>query len=127
MKTYGRYPIVPVRGEGCRVWDADGKMYLDFLAGVAVNNLGHCHPKVVEAIRKQAATLIVITSYSIHYTKLYDGFKTRFHLYTVPGQVFYDASRKLILKGVDGVVFVADSQEERLDANIESMESYNFV
>ncbi|HHQ47764.1 MAG TPA: gliding-motility protein MglA [Acidobacteria bacterium] len=49
------------------------------------------------------------------------GFKTRFHLYTVPGQVFYDASRKLILKGVDGVVFVADSQEVREDANIESL------
>jgi len=48
-------------------------------------------------------------------------FKTRFHLYTVPGQVFYEASRKLILKGVDGVVFVADSQEERMDANIESL------
>jgi signal recognition particle receptor subunit beta len=51
------------------------------------------------------------------------GFKTRFHLYTVPGQVFYDASRKLILKGVDGVVFVADSQEERMEANIESLEN----
>ena len=51
------------------------------------------------------------------------GFKTRFHLYTVPGQVFYDASRKLILKGVDGVVFVADSQIERTEANIESMEN----
>ena len=49
------------------------------------------------------------------------GFKTRFHLYTVPGQVFYDASRKLILKGVDGVIFVADSQEERMEANIESI------
>ncbi|HKY04518.1 MAG TPA: gliding-motility protein MglA, partial [Blastocatellia bacterium] len=49
------------------------------------------------------------------------GFKTRFHLYTVPGQVFYDASRKLILKGVDGVVFVADSQRERMDANVESI------
>ncbi|CAN5598892.1 GTPase domain-containing protein [soil metagenome] len=49
------------------------------------------------------------------------GFKTRFHLYTVPGQVYYDASRKLILKGVDGVVFVADSREERMDANIESL------
>ncbi len=49
------------------------------------------------------------------------GFTTRFHLYTVPGQVFYDASRKLILKGVDGVVFVADSQEERMEANIESI------
>jgi signal recognition particle receptor subunit beta len=49
------------------------------------------------------------------------GFNTRFHLYTVPGQVFYDASRKLILKGVDGVVFVADSQPERMEANVESI------
>lgn len=51
------------------------------------------------------------------------GFKTRFHLYTVPGQVFYDASRKLILRGVDGVIFVADSQEERMDANYEALEN----
>ncbi len=51
------------------------------------------------------------------------GFKTRFHLYTVPGQVFYDASRKLILKGVDGVVFVADSQVERMEANLESVDN----
>jgi len=51
------------------------------------------------------------------------GFKTRFHLYTVPGQVFYDASRKLILKGVDGVVFVADSQIERMEANAESLDN----
>ncbi len=51
------------------------------------------------------------------------GFKTRFHLYTVPGQVFYDASRKLILKGVDGVVFVADSQIARTEANAESLEN----
>src|SRR4030095_4951635 len=50
-------------------------------------------------------------------------FKTRFHLYTVPGQVFYDASRKLILEGVDGMVFVADSQVERMEANIESFEN----
>jgi signal recognition particle receptor subunit beta len=49
------------------------------------------------------------------------GFKVRFHLYTVPGQVFYDASRKLILKGVDGVIFVADSQNERMEANEESV------
>jgi len=60
------------------------------------------------------------------------GYKTRFHLYTVPGQVYYDASRKLILRGVDGIVFVADSQNSRYDANIESLynlhenlESYN--
>jgi mutual gliding-motility protein MglA len=51
------------------------------------------------------------------------GFKTRFHLYTVPGQVFYDASRKLILKGVDGVIFCADSQIERLEANQESLDN----
>ncbi|MCP3963138.1 MAG: gliding-motility protein MglA [bacterium] len=49
------------------------------------------------------------------------GFTTRFHLYTVPGQVFYDASRKLILKGADGVIFVADSQKERMESNIESI------
>jgi mutual gliding-motility protein MglA len=54
------------------------------------------------------------------------GFKTRFHLYTVPGQVFYDASRKLILKGVDGVVFVADSQESRSEANQESVENLRY-
>ena len=63
MKTYGRYPIVPVRGIGCELWDADGKRYLDFLAGVAVNNLGHCHPRVVKAIQEQAATLIHCSNY----------------------------------------------------------------
>jgi hypothetical protein len=51
------------------------------------------------------------------------GFRTRFHLYTVPGQVFYDASRKLILKGVDGVVFVADSQRARWESNVESLQN----
>lgn len=51
------------------------------------------------------------------------GFKVRFHLYTVPGQVFYDASRKLILKGADGVVFVADSQVDRMDANLDSFDN----
>ena len=51
------------------------------------------------------------------------GFKTRFHLYTVPGQVFYEASRRLILKGADGVVFVADSQARQLDENLESMQN----
>ncbi len=63
MKTYGRYPIVPVKGRGCELWDADGKRYLDFLAGVAVNNLGHCHPRVVKAIQDQAATLIHCSNY----------------------------------------------------------------
>jgi len=51
------------------------------------------------------------------------GFKTRIHLYTVPGQVFYDASRKMILRSVDGIVFVADSQEQRMDANVEALDN----
>ena len=63
MKTYGRYPIVPVRGQGSRLWDADGKEYLDFLGGVAVNNLGHCHPAVVTALQRQAAELIHCSNY----------------------------------------------------------------
>lgn len=60
--TYRRFPIAIVRGEGTRVWDADGKEYLDFVAGLAVCNLGHCHPKVVEAIREQAGRLIHISN-----------------------------------------------------------------
>jgi acetylornithine aminotransferase len=62
-RTYGRYPLVAVKGEGCRLWDADGNSYLDFLAGVAVNNLGHCHPKVVAALQQQAATLLHCSNY----------------------------------------------------------------
>ena len=57
-QTVRRQPIVLVRGQGTRVWDADGKEYLDFTAGWAVNNLGHCHPVMVQAIQEQAATLI---------------------------------------------------------------------
>ena len=60
--TYGRTPIALIRGEGMQVWDADGKMYYDFLAGLGVNNLGHCHPKVVEAIRQQAGTLLHVSN-----------------------------------------------------------------
>jgi acetylornithine/N-succinyldiaminopimelate aminotransferase len=63
MRTYGRFPLVPVKGEGCYLWDADGKKYLDFLAGVAVNNLGHCHPAVVAALAKQAGELIHCSNY----------------------------------------------------------------
>ena len=58
MNTYGRLPIALVRGEGLRVWDADGKEYLDFITGLAVNSLGHCHPRVAEAIAQQAQTLM---------------------------------------------------------------------
>ncbi len=61
--TYGRYPLVAARGEGCYLWDVDGRRYLDFLAGVAVNNLGHCHPKVVAALQRQAQTLLHCSNY----------------------------------------------------------------
>ena len=60
--TYARYPIALVRGKGTRVWDADGKEYLDFLAGIAVNNLGHCHPAVVRAIQKQSRRLLHVSN-----------------------------------------------------------------
>lgn len=60
--TYGRFPIAIVRGKGTRVWDADGREYLDFVSGLAVCNLGHCHPKVVAAIKEQAETLIHVSN-----------------------------------------------------------------
>jgi acetylornithine/N-succinyldiaminopimelate aminotransferase len=67
MSTYGRYPIALVRGQGVKAWDADGKEYLDFLGGIAVNALGHSHPKVVEAITSQAQTLIHCSN--LYYTQ----------------------------------------------------------
>lgn len=60
--TYARYPVALVRGKGTRVWDADGKEYLDFVAGIAVNGLGHCHPAVVRAIQDQARMLIHVSN-----------------------------------------------------------------
>ena len=62
INTYGERQIALVRGEGCYVWDADGKKYLDFLGGLAVNGLGHCHPKVVKAIQEQAETLLHVSN-----------------------------------------------------------------
>lgn len=67
IQTYSRQPILLEKGSGARVWDAEGKEYLDFVAGVAVNSVGHCHPKVVEAIRKQAGTLIHTSN--LYYTE----------------------------------------------------------
>ena len=64
MNTYGRLPLVMARGQGSYVWDADGNKYLDLVSGIAVNNLGHCHPKVVAAIQKQA-------EYLMHCSNLY--------------------------------------------------------
>jgi acetylornithine/N-succinyldiaminopimelate aminotransferase len=61
--TYSRYPIVLVKGQGCKVWSSDGREYLDFVAGLAVCNLGHCHPKVVQAIRDQSRKLIHVSNF----------------------------------------------------------------
>ncbi|HSC35953.1 MAG TPA: ornithine--oxo-acid transaminase [Thermodesulfobacteriota bacterium] len=60
MNTYGRYPIAMVRGKGAWVWDSEGKKYLDFVTGIAVNNLGHCHPSVVRAISEQSRKLVQV-------------------------------------------------------------------
>lgn len=92
-------------------------------------NLQHVYQKTAPDAKGKMISLATETERTLFFDFLplalgeIRGFKTRFHLYTVPGQVFYDASRKLILKGVDGVVFVADSQEERIDANIESLDN----
>ena len=67
MNTYRRTPIALVKGEGARVWDAEGRQYLDFIAGIAVCNLGHAHPAVVEAIRRQALDLMHVSN--LYYTR----------------------------------------------------------
>jgi signal recognition particle receptor subunit beta len=95
--------------------------------GGKTTNLEYIYEKVAPSTRGKLISLATETERTLFFDFLpvdlgnIRGFKTRFHLYTVPGQVYYNASRKLILKGVDGVVFVADSQVERLDANIEAM------
>src|SRR5574341_412914 len=60
--TYSRFPIVLVKGQGVRLWDSDGKEYLDFVGGIAVDALGHCHPRMIAAIRAQAETLIHVSN-----------------------------------------------------------------
>jgi len=65
LPTFKRFPLAFIKGKGSRLWDADGKEYIDMLAGIAVNNLGHCHPKVVRAIQDQAAELIHISNFFV--------------------------------------------------------------
>ena len=90
-------------------------------------NLEFIHDRTPEGSRGKMVSMKTQTDRTLFFDFLpldlgeIRGFRTRFHLYTVPGQVFYDASRKLILKGVDGVVFVADSQAARMEANLESL------
>ncbi|MDT8340148.1 MAG: ADP-ribosylation factor-like protein [Longimicrobiales bacterium] len=95
--------------------------------GGKTTNLEHVYSRVTPESRGKMISLATETERTLFFDFLpidlgeVRGFKTRFHLYTVPGQVYYNASRKLILKGVDGIVFVADSQRERSEANIEAM------
>ena len=97
--------------------------------GGKTTNLQHIFDKAADKQKSKMISLATETDRTLFFDFLpldlgtVRGFKTRFHLYTVPGQVFYDASRKLILRGVDGIVFVADSQEERMDANLEALEN----
>lgn len=95
-------------------------------------NLQYVYKKTGETQRGKMISLATETERTLFFDFLplalgeIKGFKVRFHLYTVPGQVFYAASRKLILKGVDGVVFVADSQIERTEANVESLDDLRY-
>jgi mutual gliding-motility protein MglA len=97
--------------------------------GGKTSNLEHVYGKVQPETRGKLISLATETERTLFFDFLpvdlgtIRGFKTRFHLYTVPGQVYYNASRKLILKGVDGIVFVADSQLERMEANQEAMQN----
>jgi mutual gliding-motility protein MglA len=97
--------------------------------GGKTTNLEYVHARVAPETRGKLISLATEQERTLFFDFLpvdlgaIRGFKTRFHLYTVPGQVYYNASRRLILKGVDGVVFVADSQPSRLDANIAAMEN----
>lgn len=97
--------------------------------GGKTTNLQHIFDKTGEQQKGKMISLATETDRTLFFDFLpldlgtIRGFKTRFHLYTVPGQVFYDASRKLILRGVDGVVFVSDSQAERADANVEALDN----
>lgn len=102
------------------------------LAG-KTTNLQHVHAKVDPATRGKLISLTAGRDRTLFFDFLpvelgnVRGFKTRFHLFTVPGQTFYNQSRKLILRNADGLVFVADSQIERLEANLESLESLDAV
>ena len=97
--------------------------------GGKTTNLEHVYGKVKPDTRGKLISLATETERTLFFDFLpvdlgtIRGFKTRFHLYTVPGQVYYNASRKLILKGVDGIVFVGDSQIERMEANQEAMQN----
>ncbi|MGO8883308.1 MAG: aminotransferase class III-fold pyridoxal phosphate-dependent enzyme, partial [Streptosporangiaceae bacterium] len=100
MQTYGMPPLALARGQGCLVWDVDGREYLDLVAGIAVNSLGHAHPAITEAVSRQAATLVHTSNLYLH-----------------EGQIAL-AERILGLLGADGRVFFANSGAEANEAAI---------
>jgi predicted acetylornithine/succinylornithine family transaminase len=99
VPTYARLPVEFVRGEGCRLWDEDGNEYLDFLSGVSVVNAGHCHPRVVEAVRDQAGRLM-------HVSNLF---------YTAPAMRL---AERLSQRSLGGKVFFTNSGAEAVEAAI---------
>ncbi|TMM10346.1 MAG: aminotransferase class III-fold pyridoxal phosphate-dependent enzyme, partial [Actinobacteria bacterium] len=99
MPTYARAPVEFVRGEGTRLWDAEGEEYLDFLTGISVSQLGHCHPAVVDALAEQAGRLI-------HVGNLY---------YTEPAMRL---ARRLSERSLGGKVFFANSGAEAVECAI---------
>ena len=105
--TYGRYPVALVRGEGCRVWDADGKEYLDFVSGIAVCNLGHCHPGVTEAIRKQAGEIVHVSN-----------------LYHIEPQI--ELARRLCENSFADKAFFCNSGTEACEAAIKLARKYTY-
>ncbi len=104
--TYGRYPLVAARGQGCWLYDIEGKKYLDFLGGVAVNNLGHCHPKVVKALQQQAETLIHCSNF-----------------YHIPAQI--ELAEKLCEYSFGDRVFFCNSGAEANEAAIKLARKYS--
>jgi acetylornithine/N-succinyldiaminopimelate aminotransferase len=103
--TYGRFPVAMVRGEGCYLWDADGKRYLDFVAGLAVCNLGHAHPAVTEAIREQAGQLLHVSN-----------------LFHIPGQAAL--ARKICENSFGDRVFFANSGAEAIEGALKVARKY---
>ncbi|MEI6654492.1 MAG: acetylornithine/succinylornithine family transaminase [Verrucomicrobiota bacterium] len=103
LPTYGRFPLVPVRGAGCRLWDDAGRCYLDFCTGIAVCSLGHCHPRLVAAIREQAGTLLHVSN-----------------LYQIPQQAALAREINEEHVKLPGKVFFANSGAEANDGLIKS-------
>ncbi len=92
LPTYGRFPLTAVRGSGCRVWDESGRSYLDFCMGIAVCSLGHCHPRVVEAVRHQAGELMHVSNLYRNVPQAELAREINEHHVKLPGKIFFSNS-----------------------------------